>query len=67
MKVFVGFGYNQRDAWIKELIFPLIKFFDGEILTGEDIYGEVLTDGVRNKIDEWLVVTLFVLMMHIVE
>ena len=52
MKVFVGFGYNQRDAWIKELIFPLIKFFDGEILTGEDIYGEVLTDGVRNKIDE---------------
>ena len=52
MKVFVGFGYNQRDAWIKELVFPLIEIFDGEVLYGEDIFGDVLTIGVKNRIDE---------------
>ena len=23
MKIFVGYGYNERDKWIEELVFPL--------------------------------------------
>lgn len=50
MRIFVGFGFNERDKWVKEMVFPIIKAFDAEVLTGEEIYGEVLTEGVRNEI-----------------
>ena len=52
MKIFVGFGYNQRDAWIKEIVFPIIESFDAEILSGENLQGLVLADGVKEKITE---------------
>ncbi len=52
MKIFVGFGYNPRDRWIEELIFPLIiKAFQGEVVDGKEIYGESISDEVRNKIE----------------
>ena len=25
MKVFVGFGYNDRDRWIEEQVFPILR------------------------------------------
>ncbi len=50
MKIFIGFGYNQKDQWIKELVFPLVQAFDGQILTGEDLHGEVISQGVIDKI-----------------
>jgi len=43
MKIFVGFGYHQRDEWIKELVFPLINSFDGDVISGEEIFGAVLS------------------------
>lgn len=52
MKIFVGFGYHQNDAWIKEYVFPLIESFEGEVVSGEEIYGAVLSDGVKEKIKE---------------
>jgi hypothetical protein len=52
MKIFVGFGYNPRDAWIKEIVFPIIESFDGEIVTGEELHGIVLADGVKKNINE---------------
>jgi hypothetical protein len=52
MKIFVGFGYHQRDEWIKELVFPLINSFDGDVISGEEIFGAVLSDGVKDKIKE---------------
>lgn len=52
MKIFVGFGYHPRDIWIKELVFPLINSFDGEVISGEEIYGAELSTGVKEKISE---------------
>lgn len=52
MKIFVGFGYHQRDAWVRDLVFPLINSFDGEVISGEEIHGAVLSDGVKDKIKE---------------
>jgi hypothetical protein len=52
MKVFIGFGYNKKDKWIKELIFPFIQALGCEIHTGEDMQGEDLSDGVITRIKE---------------
>lgn len=52
MKVFVGFGYNERDIWIKNLVIPLLQTIGCEILTGEEMQGEELTTGVLDRISE---------------
>jgi hypothetical protein len=54
MKIFVGFGYNPRDAWIRQLVFPLIRAFGAEVVTGEDVYGQAMTvgDAVKRRIEE---------------
>ena len=52
MKVFVGFGYNDRDNWINELIIPFIKELGCEVVTGEEMQGEELTEGVISRINE---------------
>jgi hypothetical protein len=50
MKVFVGFGYNDKDKWIKDLIIPFLKALNCEVETGEDMQGEILSDGVIARI-----------------
>jgi len=50
MKVFVGYGYNSNDKWINELVIPFIREFGCEVLTGEEMQGEDLTDGVISRI-----------------
>ena len=50
MKIFVGFGFQERDEWIKDLVFPIIKAFGDEIVTGEELQGDQITDAVRQKI-----------------
>jgi hypothetical protein len=52
MKVFVGFGYNENDAWINELIIPFIEELGCEVVTGEDMQGENLAKGVVSRIEE---------------
>lgn len=50
MKIFVAFGYNADDKWIKDLVFPLIQSFDGTVITGEDIYGLNIPNAVSERI-----------------
>lgn len=50
MRVFLAFGYNERDRWIGELGVRLVKAFGAEVLTGEDMQGEVITNEVRERI-----------------
>lgn len=49
MKIFVAYGYNDRDLWIGELVSPIIRAFGDEVITGEELQGELITDGVRKK------------------
>jgi hypothetical protein len=51
MKIFVGFGYNDRDSWIPDFVFPLIRAFGCEVVTGEDMPGEVISDEVRRRVE----------------
>lgn len=50
MRVFLAYGYNNRDKWIHELVFPLVRAFDDEVVTGEEIYGNTLPDGVKDQL-----------------
>lgn len=50
MNIFIGFGYNNNDQWIKELVFPLVQSFDASISTGEDLHGEIISQEVSERI-----------------
>jgi len=50
MKIFVAYGYNERDKWVPDLIFPIIKAFGDEVVTGEELQGEQITDAVIREI-----------------
>ncbi|MVM34150.1 hypothetical protein GO755_29220 [Spirosoma sp. HMF4905] len=50
MKIFVAFGYNDRDKWIPELVFPVIKAFGHDVISGEDIQGQILSEAVAGNI-----------------
>lgn len=50
MNIFICFGYNNDDKWIKELVFPLVESFDAVVSTGEDLHGELLSQGVTDRI-----------------
>lgn len=50
MKIFVAYGYNERDQWIEELVFPIIKAFGAEIETGEETYDGSISEVVKRRI-----------------
>lgn len=50
MKVFLAFGYNERDEWIPKRVFPLVKALGLEFETGEETYGDKIDEVVRTKI-----------------
>ena len=50
MRIFVGYGYNERDEWIPDLVFPLLEAIGVDVVTGAEVYGRTLTDAVRREI-----------------
>jgi hypothetical protein len=50
MKVFVGYGYNDRDKWIEEMIFPIIRAFGDDVVDGKVMPGEQIAEGVKERI-----------------
>jgi hypothetical protein len=50
MKIFVAYGYNERDKWIPEMVFPLIRAFGDEPVAGDEMPGEVISAGVIERI-----------------
>jgi len=50
LRIFVGFGYDERDRWIPELVVPLVQALGGEVVTGEDMAGEKISDEVQRRI-----------------
>jgi hypothetical protein len=51
MKIFVGFGYNENDKWIIEHIIPFIESLGCDVVTGEKMQGESLSNGVLKRIN----------------
>ena len=52
MKIFVGYGYNDRDKWIEDLVFPLIEAFDDTPVAGKEIFGNKLVSCNINSLNK---------------
>ncbi|HEV8484399.1 MAG TPA: hypothetical protein VGV87_12720 [Blastocatellia bacterium] len=52
MKVFVGFGYNERDSWIEDQVFSVLECMGFTVVHGKDMHGEVLQPEVQSRIDQ---------------
>jgi len=52
MRVFVGFGYNERDKWIEEHVFPVLECMGFTVVHGKGLHGEVLQQGVKDQLDQ---------------
>lgn len=51
MNIFVAYGYNQRDQWIREMVSPIVEAFGATPVTGEETYnGPNMPDNVLSKI-----------------
>jgi hypothetical protein len=52
MKVFVGFGYNDRDQWIETQVFPILLGMGFTVVDGGDVHGQILQPAVETLIDQ---------------
>ena len=52
MKVFVGFGYNERDHWIEEQVFPILRGMGFTVVDGKDMHGAILQPEVESRIEQ---------------
>jgi hypothetical protein len=50
MRIFVGYGYNERDRWIEDCVIPLVLAFGCEVVHGKSVYGGALPDEVIKAI-----------------
>lgn len=50
MRVFIGYGYNERDKWIEQFVFPLVVAFGCEIAHGKAVYGGALSEEIIKAI-----------------
>ena len=51
MRIFVARGFNPRDEWIPELVYPIIRAFDAEVADGEASWGGTISDAVIQRIE----------------
>ena len=48
MQLFVGYGYNPRDQWIEELVFPLAEALGCQVVHGKANYGDNLSPEIKS-------------------
>lgn len=52
MKIFVGYGYNERDKWIEERVFPILRCAGFTVVHGKDMHGLHLQPEVARRLDQ---------------
>jgi hypothetical protein len=50
MRVFIGYGYNERDKWVEDYVFPLVVAMGCEIAHGKAVYGGALSEDIIKAI-----------------
>jgi hypothetical protein len=48
MQLFVGYGYNPRDQWIEDMVFPLAEALGCQVVHGKVTYGESLAPEIKS-------------------
>lgn len=52
MKVFVGYGYNERDRWIEDRVFPILRCVGFTVVHGKDMHGQQLQPEVARRLEQ---------------
>ena len=52
MRLFVGYGYNERDAWIEKQVYPVLRAAGYAVVDGKDMVGDQLSDTVKSRINQ---------------
>lgn len=52
MRIFVGFGYNDRDRWIEVQVFPILRCMGFTVVDGKEMHGEILQPAVQSRIEQ---------------
>lgn len=50
MKIFVGWPYDA--VWVDEYVIPFIETYGVTVLTGKELQGKVINQGVKDRIEE---------------
>jgi hypothetical protein len=50
MRIFVGYGYNDRDKWIEERVFPLLEALDCQPVHAKNVFGDSLSPKVKETL-----------------
>jgi hypothetical protein len=50
MRIFIGYGYNDRDKWIETYVIPLVEAFGCKVVHGKIAYGGALPPEVIDLI-----------------
>lgn len=50
MRLFVGYGYHERDSWVDKLVFPLIHALGCDPVHAKVSYGDNLTAKVKETL-----------------
>jgi hypothetical protein len=52
MRIFVGYGYNARDAWIEKDVFPILACAGFTVIDGKGLQGLQLSPEVTARLDQ---------------
>jgi hypothetical protein len=52
MRVFVGYGYNERDRWIEEQVYPILEGMGFMVVDGRGMEGMTLQPEIISRIDQ---------------
>jgi hypothetical protein len=52
MRIFVGYGYNERDKWIEDQVLRILRCFGFSVAHGKDMHGQQLQPEVMSRIDQ---------------
>jgi hypothetical protein len=52
MRVFVGYGYNERDKWIEDRLFPILRCAGFAGRNGKGMEGKELHNEVKRRLEQ---------------
>jgi hypothetical protein len=50
MKIFIGWPYDA--VWVDDYVIPFVQSYGVTVTTGKELQGKVITDGVKERIEE---------------
>ena len=64
MRVFVAYGYEPEELWVRRLVIPMLVNVGLEVIDGEEIFGAEINPALRRRIESADALIGFLLQRH---